>query len=96
MCQGGSGNPSWITDSIWTMPSCQKNEFSHAIAVMDKIGGWEEENWVMSRFATSMWIFTKAVIYNGQNNMPNYRLQKIRSIMEAVNWACDDALDDHV
>ena len=73
-----------------------KNEFSYAIAVMDKIGGWEEENWVMSRFATSMWIFTKAVIYNGQNDMPNYRLQKFRSIMEAVNWACDDALDDHV
>ena len=36
-----------------------KNEFSYAIAVMDKIGGWEEGNWVMSRVATSMWIFLR-------------------------------------
>ena len=25
-----------------------------------------------------------------------HRLQKIRSIMEAVNWVCEDALDDHM
>ena len=28
--------------------------------------------------------------------MRNYRLLKFRSIVEAVNWVCDDALDDHV
>ena len=29
--------------------------------------------------------------------MQEYRMQKKnRSIMEAVNWVCDDALDDHV
>ena len=33
-----------------------KAEFSHAIAVMDKLEGWEEENWVGSRLAASMWI----------------------------------------
>ena len=33
---------------------------------------------------------------NGQNNMLNYRLLQFRSIREAVNWVCDDALDDHV
>ena len=43
-----------------------KAEFSDAIAVMDKIGGWEEGNWARSRFAACMWIYTKAVICNGE------------------------------
>ena len=73
-----------------------KAEFSCAVAVMDKIGRWEEENWVGSKFAACMWIFSKAVICNGQNNMQNYMLLKFRSIMEAANWVCDVALDDHV
>ena len=33
-----------------------KAEFSWAIAVMDKIGGWEEGDRVESRFASNMWI----------------------------------------
>ena len=73
-----------------------KAEFFYAIAVMDKIGGWEEEDWIGSRFAAGMFKYTKAVIRNGQNNMQNYRLLKFSSIMEAVSWVCDDALDDHV
>ena len=73
-----------------------KAELSSATATMDKIGGWEEENWVGSRFAARMWIYTKVMICNGQNNMQEYRRHKCRSIMEAVNWVCDDALDDHV
>ena len=43
-----------------------------------------------------MCICTKAVARNGQNHVENYRLFKLRSIMEAVNWVCDDALDEHV
>ena len=43
-----------------------------------------------------MWIYTKAVICNGQENMLECRMQKLRSIMEVLNWVCDDALDDHV
>ena len=70
--------------------------FSHATAVMDKVGGWEEEDWVGSRFAACMWIYAKAVICKRSKNMPDYRLLKFRSIMETVNWVCDDALDDHV
>ena len=42
-----------------------KAEFSSAIAVVDKFGGWEEENCVGSRFAASMWIYAKGVICNG-------------------------------
>ena len=66
---------------------------TYAITAMDKIGGWEEENWVGSRFAASMWKNTKEVICNGQNHMQNYRLFKIRSNMEGVNWVRDGALE---
>ena len=55
-----------------------KAQFSHVIAVMGKIGGWEEEeseqnNMVGPRIAASMWIYTKGVMRNGQNHMRNYR-----------------------
>ena len=49
-----------------------------------------------SRFAAIMWMFSKAVICNGQNHMHDYRLLKFRSIVEAVNGVCDDALEEHV
>ena len=74
----------------------KKAEFSYAIAVMDKIGGCEEENWVGSRYAASMWIYTEAVLCNGQNHMENYNFVKVRSIMEVAKWVCDDALDERV
>ena len=73
-----------------------KAAFTYAIAVMDKIGGWREEHLVGSSFAATMWIYTKAMICNGQIHMHNYRLFKFRSIVEAVCWECDDALDEHV
>ena len=62
-----------------------KAEFSCAMTVMDKIGGWEEEHCVGSRFAARMWTYTKAVICNGHNHMQNYRLLKFRSILERVS-----------
>ena len=64
--------------------------------VMDKIGRWvEEETWVGSRFAACMWIYTKAVLGDGQENTQEYLRRQIRSIMEGVNLVCDDALEDH-
>ena len=63
-----------------------------------KIGRREEENGVVSRFAASMWIHTKAVICNGRNHMQNYKLFrfcKFRSIMELANRVFDDPLDEH-
>ena len=69
------------------MPSRRRQNFSSTIAVMDKIGGWEEENWVVSRFAASMWIYTKTVKCNGQKQHAGLQV--------AVKWVCD-ALDDHV
>ena len=67
--------------------------FSYAIAAMDKVGGWEDEegeqeNWLGPRLAASMWIYTKAVVCNGQKHMQNLRIFKLRSIMEAINWVC--------
>ena len=63
-----------------------KAEFSSAIAVMEKD----------RRLGRGMWICTKTVICNGQNHMQNSRLFKFKSIIEAVKWVCDDALDEHV
>ena len=51
-----------------------KAEFSCTMAVMDKIGKWEEEDWVGSRFAASMWIYTKAATCNGHNKKQDYKL----------------------
>ena len=38
----------------------------------------------------------KAVVCKGQNHMQNERIFKLRYMMEAVNWVCDDAIDEHV
>ena len=74
-----------------------KAEFSCAIAVMDRIGGLEEEE---RRTRKLVWAkicsYTQAVVCNGQNHMQNYRILKLRSVKEAVNWVYDDALDEHV
>ena len=71
-------------------------EFSYAIAAMEKLKDGKKKVWVGSRFAASMWVYIKAEICNDQDNMQEYSLLKFRSIMEAENWVCDDALDDHV
>ena len=40
---------------------------SYAMAIMDAIDGWEdEEKRVGSKFAACMWIYTKAVLTRGQ------------------------------
>ena len=50
-----------------------KSVFSYAMAVMDKIEGWEEEEaWVGSRFAACMWIYTEAVLCDGQESPQEY------------------------
>ena len=53
----------------------QTTVFSYAMAMMDKIVGWEEEKWVGSRFAACMWIYTKPVICIGQENTQEYLMQ---------------------
>ena len=63
---------------------------------MDKIGGWEDEEdqekWVGARFAASMWIYSQAVVCNGERHKQTVRVNKMNSI-----WCvCVDLLEDHV
>ena len=64
-----------------------KAEFSNAVSVMDKIGGWDEgdeqEDQIGARFGASLWIFTKAVVCNCQRNMENFMINKMNSITVA-------------
>ena len=48
---------------------------SFAMAVMDKVEGWNEEKWVGSCLAASMWIYTKAVLCEGLERGPPLDLQ---------------------
>ena len=64
---------------------------------MDEIQGWEEEEtygWG-SRFAACMWIYTKAVLCDGQESTQEYLRRRLISIMEGVNWVCKNALEEH-
>ena len=68
---------SFVEDRFYLENAIQtKTLFSSAIAVMDKIGGWKEEDWVGSRFAARIGINTKAVTCNGEKNMQDCGLQK--------------------
>ena len=35
------------------------------MTVLDKVEGWNEEQWAGSKFAASMWIYTNAVLCDG-------------------------------
>ena len=48
-----------------------------------------------ARFAASMWIHTKAVVCNGQRHVHAFTVNKMNSIIEAVNLVCVDILQDH-
>ena len=75
-----------------------KAGFSCAIEIMDRIGSWEEgdeqENWVGGRRVASMWVYTKAVVCNGQRNMQTFRVNKKMSILQGVNGVCYAFLDN--
>ena len=62
-------------------------KFSCAKTVMDKEDGWNEDGWAMNdgeqdgrelvgSWRRAMWIYTKAVMCNGQRNMDKFRHQK--------------------
>ena len=76
-----------------------KAGFSDAIAMMDRIGGWEEgneqEKRVGARFAASLWIYSKDVVCDGHRNMQAFRVNRVNATMEAVHLVCDDVLEEH-
>ena len=67
------------------------------MAVMDKLEGWKEEEWVGSYLAASMWIYTKDALCDGRKRDPPFNLQPIlASIIEGVSWVTEDSsLCDH-
>ena len=59
-----------------------KTAFSYAMTVMDKVEGWNEEEWVGSNFAACMWIYTSAVLCYGRGRPPQDLRQMLLIIME--------------
>ena len=73
-----------------------KAVFSYVMTVMDKVDGWEDEQkWVGSKFAACMWIYTKAVLCDGQASTQDDWWRRLFSIMESVNWVCEEACEEH-
>ena len=67
-----------------------KSTFSHAMAVMDKVEGWKEEQWVGSFLAASMWMYTKAALCDGRKCDPPLDLRSILAIIiESVSWVTE-------
>ena len=73
------------------LPFQTKAEFSYAMSVMDKIGGWDEgdeqEDQIGERFGANLWIYTNAVSCIGQRNMEKFVMNKMNSMTVAVNGA---------
>ena len=68
--------------------------FPFALALMDKIRGWEERKKVGSLCAASLWIYTEAVLCNGRHQ-PEEDLQwRLLAIMESANWVREDAFNE--
>ena len=72
-----------------------KATFSFAMTVMDKVDGWNEEEWVGLKFAASMWIYFKAVLCDGRGRPPLDLRHMLRIIMESASWVTEDFLWEH-
>ena len=76
-----------------------KAVFSCAMAIMDAIQGWQdEEKRVGSKFAACMWIYSTEVLTRGQTLNPEMERdlkKRMMSIMLCMNWVCAGAFDDH-
>ena len=76
--------------------SVPKATFSFAMTVMDKMEGWNEEEWVGTKLAAFMWIYTKAVLCDGRRRDPPQDLRQMPTfIMESVSWVTEDFLWGH-
>ena len=87
-----NGLRSDITPNALDIP---KTAFSYAMTVIDKVGGWNEEEWMGSKFAACMWVYTKAVLCDGRWRPPQDLRQMLRIIMECVSRVCGDFLWEH-
>ena len=66
---------------------------------VQKVGGWEEvsarEDQIGAIFEASMWIYTKAVVCNGQRHAGTFKSGKLNSFVEAVNGAWEILHENH-
>ena len=62
---------------------------------MDKVGGWNEEGWVGSKFPACMWLYTEAVLCDGRGRPPQDLRQMLQIIKECVLWVSEDFLWEH-
>ena len=68
----------------------------NVLLLMDKTCGWgEEEKWVGSIFAACMWVYSKCVLYDGQETTQNFVKRRMVSIVESVGWVCEEVLEEH-
>ena len=81
-----------VPPQAWAPLAVPKATFSFVMTVVDKVEGWNEERWVGSKFAASMWIYTKAVLCDGRGRPPQDLRQVLRIIMESVSWVTEDFL----
>ena len=73
-----------------------KATFSFAMAVMDKVEGWNEKKWVGSYLVACMWIYTKAVLCDGRMRHPPLDLQPFLGLfVERASWVTEDFLWEH-
>ena len=72
-----------------------KSVFSNAVTVMDKVEGWNEEEWAGSKFAACMWVYTMAVLSDGKGPRKKPEAEALSTIMDSVSWVCEDALWEH-
>ena len=45
--------------------------------------------------AACMWIYTYAVLCDGQESTQEFLKQRFEAIRESVSWVCEDAREDH-
>ena len=68
---------------------------SYAMTLMDKIRGWEEEEGEQEHRGLGQELQRACVCQHESCDMQwTNHMHKLRSIMEAVNWVCEDALDE--
>ena len=65
------------------------------MTVTDKVEGWNEKEWAGSRFVACMWIYTNAVMCDGQEPTQEEMMRNLSTIMESASWVCEDALRDN-
>ena len=42
-----------------------------------------------------MWVYTKCVLCDGQETTQNFLKRRMLSIVESVNWVCEEILEEH-